>query len=114
MKGDTAALKKAQDVIGVLRTGAEQRQQSVDGALQAPGKTVAYSGDSKDKASVPEQPLRVVAPDSQQVDAESEAQSFTCRPPCNKSFQSQKALTWHQNKPTCKANWDSEMFQLKA
>ena len=27
MKGDTAALKKAQDVIGVLRTGAEQRQQ---------------------------------------------------------------------------------------
>ena len=27
LKGDTAALKKAQDVIGVLRTGAEQRQQ---------------------------------------------------------------------------------------
>ena len=37
MKGDTAALKKAQDVIGVLRTGAEQRQQtkqSVDGLVQ--------------------------------------------------------------------------------
>ena len=52
VKGDKDALKKAQDVIGVLRTGAEQRQQSVDGALQALASQRCsvlqspYSGDS--------------------------------------------------------------------
>ena len=54
MKGDTAALKKAQDVIGVLRTGAEQRQQqqqSVDGLVShSRGHYVHFVHDS-----VPEQ-----------------------------------------------------------
>ena len=50
MKGDTAALKKAQDVIGVLRTGAEQRQ-SVDGLVShSRGHYVHFVHDS-----VPEQ-----------------------------------------------------------
>ncbi len=39
---------------------------------------------------------------------------FPCRLPCTKTFESQKYLTKHQKRKTCKANWDPAMFRLQA
>ena len=165
MKGDKDALKKAQDIIDVLRKGAEQQQQQqqqtkrqktqqtqVTEALSFKSPTI--NGDSlaqQLKSSAPdeeskgaaelmcthcrelfsphswelhmelgcpqepaEQVMSEVESTGQQVGASREAGVYSCEKPCNKSFQSQKALTWHQKtSKTCRANWGPAQFQLQ-